>query len=133
MRQDQFEKLQAIAERLADVVIIDADPATWAGAGLTSGTMTQQQRGDAYWSRKMAVATIGVMMRVETIIGNVTADGRGTTPPATPTPEAGDDHESMLDSEVESCQREAAKLFDRMQRATEKADAEAKTHGARPR
>lgn len=109
MRIDQFLKLQGLSEKLADVAIVDADPATWAGAGLTAGTMTQQQRGDAYWSRKMALSTISVLMRVQSLIHSTQQFG-DTPPPGAPAAEPADDAPS-LDAEIAQAERDAKKLL----------------------
>ena len=61
MRDDQRQKIKELTERLADRFILDADPATWAAGEKQSSDMSQQERGDSYWSRKMAMATGGVL------------------------------------------------------------------------
>jgi len=109
MRIDQFLKLQALSEKLADVAIVDADPATWAGAGLTAGTMTQQQRGDAYWSRKMALSTISVLMRVQGLIHSTQQLG-DTPPPGAPTAEPVDEAPN-LDTEIAQAEKDAARVL----------------------
>lgn len=108
MRVDQFLKLQALSEKLADVAIVDTDPSTWAGAGLTAGGMTQQQRGDAYWSRKMALSTISVLVRVQSLIHST--QQLGDTPPAASTDPAEDEPPS-LDAEIAQAERDAAKVL----------------------
>jgi hypothetical protein len=61
MRPDQAEKLEAIIDRLADVFIVEADPANWTADGVMPRDMTQAQRGDRHWDRKGAVGTAGVL------------------------------------------------------------------------
>jgi hypothetical protein len=61
MRPDQVQQLQKLSEDLADRFIGDADSTLWSGAGKTPADMSQQERGDAYWCRKMAMATAGVL------------------------------------------------------------------------
>lgn len=111
MRVDQFLKLQTLSEKLADVAIVDADPATWAGAGLTAGTMTQQQRGDAYWSRKMALSTISVLVRVQGLIHST--QQFGDTPPTAGAPAAVDEPPS-LEAEIAQAEKDARVVLDRV-------------------
>jgi hypothetical protein len=81
MRQDQYERLQQLEEKLTDVFIGEAEPEKWPGAGLDAGAMDQKTRGDRYWVKKNAVATLSLMQRVGTLIGVVQLRGAGTTPP----------------------------------------------------
>jgi hypothetical protein len=80
MRQDQYERLQALEEKLADVFIGEAEPEKWPGHGLDPGVMDQKTRGDRYWVKKNAVATLSLMQRVAVTLGQVQLRG-GTTPP----------------------------------------------------
>jgi hypothetical protein len=81
MRQDQYEKLQQLEEQLTDAFLGEAEPAKWPGAGVDPGAMDQKTRGDRYWCKKNAVATISLVQRVGTLIGQVQLRGAGTTPP----------------------------------------------------
>jgi len=110
MRQDQYLKFQALSEKLADAVLVDVDPSTWSAHGLTASEMTQQQRGDAYWSRKMALSSISVLMRVDSLIGQ--QQGFGTTPPKPSAPE--DEGTQQLDAEIAQAEKDAAKVLERV-------------------
>ncbi len=61
MKPEQLAKLEQLADTMADQFLTDADPALWSGSGKPPADMTQQERGDAYWCRKMAIATAGVL------------------------------------------------------------------------
>lgn len=61
MRPDQIQRLQDLAEKLADSFIFEADPQEWPGQGKAPAELTQQERGDAYWAKKNAMATGGVL------------------------------------------------------------------------
>lgn len=61
MREDHRQRLQSLTERLADRFIDEADPDNWTAAETLPRDMTQQERGDAYWCRKNAMATGGVL------------------------------------------------------------------------
>lgn len=129
MRLDQYHRLQALAEELADVVINDADPKVWVGHGKKPNELTQQERGDAYWCRKMAVSSISVLTRVETLIGQAQERG-GVDPAATPDP-GQDEQQAHLDKEIAAAEKEAARLLSELQHGTAKAAFDARTHGKR--
>lgn len=127
MRQDQYERLQALEEKLTEVLLTEADPEKWPGHGLEPAAMDQQTRGDRYWCKKGAVATISLTQRVCALIGSVQMAGAGTTPSegAEPT-----DH---LDEEVRAAEKEAAKLLKELQDGTGKAAFDKRVHGSKAR
>jgi hypothetical protein len=125
MRQDQFEKLQQLEEKLADVFIGEAEPAKWPGHGIDPGAMDQKTRGDRYWVKKNAVATLSLMQRVAVTIGQVQLRGAGTTPEK-PAEGGEQDH---LDAEVQGYEKEAAKLLKDMQDGARKTVFDRKVHG----
>ena len=65
MRPDQRQRLQAIADRLIEQTIMDADPDNWSGAGQTLRAMDKDTRGDALWCRKIAVQTVMLSAKIE--------------------------------------------------------------------
>lgn len=127
MRQDQYEKLQAIEEKLVDVLVKEAEPEKWPGHGLDPGAMDQQTRGDRYWCKKNAVATLSLVQRVGVLIGQVQQHGAGTSPPDG----EGEDGEAKdhLDDEVKAAEKEAAKLLATLQSGAGKAAFDRKVHG----
>jgi hypothetical protein len=104
MTPDQELRLESLSTRLTEVVLTDADPDHWVGNGLRPDELTQQQRGDAYWCRKMAVSTLLVLTRVQWVIGNAREH-------VVDTPE----NHKTLDREIANAEREASKLMDKMQ------------------
>jgi hypothetical protein len=125
MRQDQFERLQQLEERLIDVAIEEADPDKWPGKGVAVAAMDQQTRGDRYWVKKNAVATISLAQRVGVLMGSV--QGFGTTPTA----EEGDDQQQHdhLDAEVKAAEKEAQRLLKALQSGEGKAQFDKRVHG----
>jgi hypothetical protein len=111
MRLDQFLKLQALSEKLADVVILDADAVNWSGAGLTASKMDQQTRGDAYWSRKIALSSISVLRGIQGLIHST--QQFGDTPPA-PAGEPAQDEPPSLDAEIAQAEKDARAVLDRV-------------------
>lgn len=117
MRQDQFERLQALSDKLTDVVLTDADPAGWVGNGKLPKDLTQQERGDAYWCRKMAVATLSVLNRVAVLTDIVREQSNAGNGAAKVSADA-----ETLDAEIKAAEKDAAKLLDKLQRRTKKAE-----------
>lgn len=129
MRQDQYEKLQALEEKLADVFIGEAEPEQWPGHGIAPSAMDQKTRGDRYWVKKNAVATLSLMQRVATTIGQVQLRGAGTTPETSSGDGEAQDH---LDDEVRGYEKEAATLLREMQEGAKKTVFDRKVHGRAP-
>lgn len=119
MRQDQYEKLQELTEKLMDAFIGEADPAVWPGHGVAIAAMDQQTRGDRYWCKKNAAATLSVIVRTTNLIGIIqmrgAAGGAGVTPPE----QEKEDH--SLDAEMKAAEKEATRLLDQLQKGSTKA------------
>lgn len=111
MRQDQYEKLQSLSEKLMDALLWEADPERWSGDGLSPRGMSTQERGDRYWCKKNAVATAALIHRVMSLAGriqlasNVGAGGAaGEVTPA----------EDGIDSEIAAAEREGARMLNQL-------------------
>lgn len=117
-------------EKLTDVVLAEADPDKWPGQGIEPGAMDQQTRGDRYWCKKNAVATISLLGRVQSLVGSVHASGLGTTPtpPADPEGDAPAGNPD-LDAEVAAAEKEAKRLLSEIQNGTAKAAFDQRVHG----
>jgi hypothetical protein len=128
MRQDQFERLQLLSEKLLDVFLEEGDPSGWPGHGVKVAAMDVQTRGDRYWTKKNAAATGVLFAKVESMIGYTRDKGLGTTPAPDPEADADAAGESQLDAEIASAEREAAKLMKQLQGGATKADLK-RVHG----
>lgn len=125
MRQDQFDKLQSLSEKLTDVVLVEADPDHWPGSGWKPIELTKEQRGDRYWSKKNAVATLSLIGRIHQLTAAIRmASNAGAGGGA-----AVSEPEEELDAEVQAAEKEAAKLLDELQRRTKKAEFDKRVHG----
>lgn len=125
MRQDQFEKLQALSEKLIDIALSEADPDNWPGTGWKPNELTKEQRGDRYWCKKNAVATLSLEERVTRrihVAQQASAAGGAD-------PEGVADSDDELDAEIAAAEKEAAKLLDDMQRKAKKAAFDKHVHG----
>jgi hypothetical protein len=122
MKPEQIDKLKALSERLTDVLLFDADPENWVGVGIPASQLSREERGDAYWCRRVATASVSVLMRVESLIADVGAKH----------PAFGDD-EGDLDTEIAKAEKEAARLLKRLnnRESDRKAFVEAATTGRR--
>ncbi|AET91085.1 hypothetical protein BYI23_B004780 [Burkholderia sp. YI23] len=124
MRLDQYEKLQALSERLTDVFLDEAAPEKWPGAGIDLQTMDKTTRGDRYWSKKNAAATVMLIGRVESLVGSIqkgSAAGDGAN--------AVHETEDELDAEIAAAEKEAARLLSQAQKSAAKAQFDKRVHG----
>lgn len=119
MRQDQFEKLQARAEELVDVFLVESDPAKWPGKGIEPAQMDKSTRGDRYWCKKDAVATLACATRIVNLVQVI----RERAVPVDPPPAGGEgDAPDELELAVAAAEKEAAKLLDKVGRGALKAE-----------
>lgn len=114
MRQDQYEKLQQLGEKLTDTFLSEADPDSWPGAGLPLATIDQQTRGDRYWCKKNAAATLSVIMKVSSLVDVIRRQTAGAGGAASVEPET--DEPDGLDGEIKKAEKEATAMLDRIQR-----------------
>jgi hypothetical protein len=111
MRDDQYTKLKSLTEKLTDVVLVEADPAKWPGEGKALAALTRDERGDRYWCKKNAAATLTMLMKVHSLTGVLEQRGGFGAPPADP---EGDGGEADLDKEINAAEREAARIIERV-------------------
>lgn len=109
MHQDYKTRLTALSDKLTDVVLEEADPDNWPGAGKKPSELTKDERGDRYWDKKNAAASLTLLIKVHSLIGMQT---RGGVPP-----EPGEiDEEFELGQRVNKAEREAAAILKRLQK-----------------
>ena len=115
MRQDQFESLQKRAEQLVDLFILESDPEKWPGVGIEPAKMDKSTRGDRYWCKKDAVATLACAQRIVSLIDTVRAK---TSKPTNPdNPGAVTDGDDVLDGDVAAAEKEADRILRNMKNA----------------
>lgn len=118
MRQDQFEKIQALNEKLADVFINEANPDKWPGANTPIDLQDAKIRGDRYWMKKNAVATIALIQRITYYVGSIQRNQIPVDPVGGETVDQAE--ESSVDKEIDKYEKSAKKLIDDMLNATGK-------------
>lgn len=114
MRQDQFERLQTLAEKLTEAFLGEADPDTWPGAGLPLANLDQQTRGDRYWSKKNATATMSIIMKVTSLTDVIRRQTAGLGGAASVEPDT--EEPDGLDGEIRAAEKEAAAALKRIQK-----------------
>lgn len=120
MRPDQLAQLNDLAERLADVFILEADPNNWSGAGKLPADMDPQTRGNRHWDRKGAMGTGGVLNTTLNLIKHYSEDGPG----------AGQEDAADLDAAINDAERRAKAALARvMNKSAGKAKFLAKANG----
>lgn len=99
MRDDQRSRVEELANELIDVVIEEADPKLWPGAGKPLADLQQQERGDRYWCKKNAAATLVLAVKIQSLIEKIDR------------PDWKDD-EKDIDEQITAAQREAEKRLE---------------------
>lgn len=124
MRQDQFEALQARGEQLVDVFLSESDPTKWPGHGIAPAAMEKTTRGDRYWCKKDAVATLACAQRIFNLVQVIR---ERSIPPSPATPEGAEPVDG-LDEEVAAAEKEAQRLLNDVQRGARKAEFDKRVH-----
>ncbi|EBD0348272.1 hypothetical protein GJL80_01645 [Salmonella enterica] len=110
MHADYKTRLAVLSDKLTDVVLEEADPYNWPGAGKKPSELTKDERGDRYWDKKNAAASLTLLIKVHSLIGMQT---RGGTPSDNPDT---NDEEFELGQRVNNAEREAAAIIERLQK-----------------
>ena len=105
MRPDQIQRLKDLSESLADVFIVEADPANWSGGGLPRD-MSQEERGNRHWDRKGALGTGAVLSHTLNVIKHY-EDRK-------PAAGAEEGNEGDLDKAIGDAERRAQAALDRV-------------------
>lgn len=109
MRQDQFDRLATLSEKLTETLLLEAEPAEWPGEGKKLADLNRNERGDRYWCKKNAMATLSILTRVHVLTNMVLRAGQ-EQPPADPAdPEQPKDD---LDGMIRAAEKEAKKILD---------------------
>ena len=107
MRDDQYLKLQELEEKLVPVVLQEADPDNWPGKDIIPKELTKDQRGDRYWCKKNAAATLTLLNKVISLIERPTRGLYSSSEPE----EVEDD--INIDKEISKAERKAVELLDK--------------------
>lgn len=116
MREDQRIRLNELQEKLTERFLNEADPDTWPGGDKFAMDMSREERGDSYWCKKNAAATMMLMSGVDKLTAN-TKEALGRDP------HEGDD----LDKQISRAEALASKRADAMINQAKKATFDQKT------
>lgn len=117
MRPDQLERLNELSDMLGDVLLDEIDPREWPGAGKMPRDLDKQERGDRYWCKKNAAATLMLVSKVGDLTKNALLSKYNT------------DDDAHLDDEINRAEKEAAKLLAQLQDKAGKAEFDKRVHG----
>lgn len=104
MRDDQRQRLAELSEKLCEVVLEEADPDFWPGKGQPLDQMNSSTRGDRYWCKKNATASISLLLKVEQLSQN-TKEAGGRDPRT----------EDETDDAITAAERRAKQLLQELQ------------------
>lgn len=124
MRQDQFEALQARGEQLVDVFLAESDPTKWPGAGIEPAKMEKTTRGDRYWCKKDAVATLACAQRIFNLVQVI----QERSVPVKQASEGLAVEDDSLDKEIQQAEEDAKRLLDKVQSKAKKAEFDKRVH-----
>lgn len=129
MRQDQYERLQKLSETLTDVFLDEAEPANWPGVGILPNAMDTSTRGDRYWCKKNAVATVSLIQRVHSLVSAIQLGSIGAGGADNAAASVSGSEESSLDREIADAEKEAKKLMNAAIAEAKKREFDKRTHG----
>lgn len=107
MSDDNKTRLTDLTEKLTEVVINEADPDNWPGAGKPIKKLSQEERGDRYWSKKNAAGTLTLLVKIHSLIGMHERSQK----PGEKTPAEAD---FELGQQVNRAEQEAQRILDRI-------------------
>ncbi|EAQ6129194.1 hypothetical protein AXA88_09025 [Salmonella enterica] len=105
MYDDYRTRLTNLIDKLTNVVIEEADPDNWSGSKKPVKELTKDERGDRYWDKKNAAASLTLLIKVHSLIG---IQSRGATG------ENADDDDFGLAQQVAKAEKEAAAIIERV-------------------
>lgn len=97
MRPEQIDRLVGLEEQLVDVFTDECKPKAWPGMKDT------QSRGDRYWHKKNALATLTLVGRIQTVLRD--ARGEGGAGKEAGGPEGELDEEKLREQEAARLER----------------------------
>lgn len=115
MRPEQITRLVEIEEQLLDVFVSECKPKKWPG-------MTKSEdRGDRYWHKKNALATLTIVGRIQTVLRDARTDGgQGEAPKAGDDPDLDGTDDKSIEREAADLERRGVAILNRHRRATKR-------------
>ncbi|CQH34491.1 TPA: hypothetical protein PXJ75_002865 [Yersinia enterocolitica] len=107
MHEDYKTRLTTLCDKLTDVVLTESDPDNWPGADKAINELSKDERGDRYWDKKNAAASLTLLIKVHSLIGMHNRGGK--TPDNSPSA----DTEEEMAKEVATAERDAKRVVER--------------------
>jgi hypothetical protein len=106
MRPEQVTALVQLEEKLVDLFSAECKPDEW------PDMETAQSRGDRYWHKKNALATLTLVGRIQTVLRDARTDGGAGTEGGKGEPErAADEPAESIEKEAKRLEREGARVL----------------------
>lgn len=105
MRADQFQRMLVLQEQLTEVYLMEADPKHLPGHDKHVTEWSRDERGDRYWHKRNAAATMSLVARIGSLIDSERRAAQ-TLPPEEQQAES-DDVVDDLDRELSSYEKKA--------------------------
>lgn len=109
MQKAVTQDLCDLADRLTEIAISECDVTQWPGHGKKVSEMDKQERGDRYWAKQNATATITLVKNLHTLVAQREA---GQKERLAANPAAASDEE-ILEQQTAQAEREAAEAIRR--------------------
>lgn len=61
MREDLIDRLEELQEKLFEAMLVEANPENWPGGKVLPKDLNRDERGDRYWCKKNAAATMTLL------------------------------------------------------------------------
>lgn len=100
MTPKQRERLTGLLDELLDVAAVELDPRNWPGYGLRPMDMSKDERGDRFWCKKDAAATLTLINKVDSITSAHVF--------------VSEDDEAEMARQVQAAQKQADEILERM-------------------
>lgn len=62
------KRLDELADEITPVLLEEADPKNWSGAGKKIADMDKGERGDRFWDKKNASSTAALLVKIHAVI-----------------------------------------------------------------
>lgn len=99
-QKEVTQDLCDLADRLTEIAITECDVTQWPGHGKAVSEMDKQERGDRYWAKQNATATIMLVKQLHNLVGQRDA-GQKARLAANPTVASDADILSMQTADAE--------------------------------
>jgi hypothetical protein len=106
MRPEQVTALVALEEQLVDLFSAECKPGEW------PDMKTVQSRGDRYWHKKNALATLTLVGRIQTVLRDARTDGGAAGEEGKGEPRSGDG-EASIEREAAALEKQGVALLRR--------------------